>query len=72
MNDSSRPLVYKKGDEGQEVKRLQRALSDKGFTLKADGDFGPKTEAELERYQASAGLQAVSYTHLTLPTICSV
>ncbi len=58
MNDSSKQLVHRIGDEGQEVKRLQHALSNKGFTLKGDGDFGPKTEAELIKYQTSAGLLA--------------
>ncbi len=57
MSDSSRPLVYKKGDKGQEVKRLQRALTGKGFTLKDDGDFGPKTEENLRKYQHRVGLK---------------
>ena len=56
MNNSSKQLVYKKGDKGQEVKRLQQALNRKGFTLKDDGDFGPKTEAELQTFQNSVGL----------------
>lgn len=56
MNDSSKSLVYKKGTKGQEVKRLQNALSDKGFALKCDGDFGPKTDELLRKYQTSVGL----------------
>ena len=56
MNNSSKQLVFKKGDMGQEVRRLQKALTHKGFILKDDGDFGPKTEAELQRFQGSVGL----------------
>ena len=57
MSDTSKPLVHKKGDKGQEVKRLQHALDSKGFTLNSDGDFGVKTEDALERFQQSVGLK---------------
>jgi lysozyme len=39
------------GDEGQEVKRLQRALG-----AVADGDFGPQTLKTVKEYQQSEGL----------------
>ena len=58
MSDTSKPLVHKKGDKGQEVKRLQHALDSKGFTLKLDGDFGAKTEDALRRFQQSVSLKA--------------
>jgi lysozyme len=41
-------LLYKKGSEGQEVKRLQRAL---GIT--SDGKFGPRTEQSVKKYQGA-------------------
>ena len=44
-------LLYRKGAEGQEVKRLQRALK-----IKTDGKFGPKTEAAVKMFQTYSGL----------------
>ena len=38
--------VLRKGDEGQEVKRLQKCLS-----ASPDGKFGPKTEQAVKEYQ---------------------
>ena len=46
-------LLYRNGAEGQEVKRLQRSLK-----IKADGKFGPKTEAAVREYQTKSGLSA--------------
>ncbi|MDB5096616.1 MAG: penicillin-resistant DD-carboxypeptidase-like protein [Cyanobacteria bacterium RYN_339] len=47
------------GDSGPEVKALQEALCALGFdTGKADGNFGDKTEAALQKFQASKGLPA--------------
>ena len=43
--------TLRKGDEGQEVKRLQSKLP-----TVADGKFGPKTEAEVRSYQQHNGL----------------
>ena len=43
--------TLRKGDEGQEVKRLQSKLP-----TVADGKFGPKTEAEVRAYQQHNGL----------------
>jgi len=43
--------TLRKGDEGQEVKRLQSKLS-----IKADGDFGKNTDAAVQAYQNSNGL----------------
>jgi peptidoglycan L-alanyl-D-glutamate endopeptidase CwlK len=45
------------GDEGEQVKDLQRALLGKGFPPgQIDGDFGPGTEAAVRAFQASQGL----------------
>ena len=43
--------TLRKGDEGQEVKRLQTKL-----TITADGDFGPKTAAAVKAHQAKNAL----------------
>tara|TARA_R110000824_G_scaffold150209_6_gene320745 strand:+ start:3999 stop:4865 length:867 start_codon:yes stop_codon:yes gene_type:complete len=45
-------LLYKKGDKGQEVKRLQKTIGG----VVADGDFGPKTEGAVRDYQKSSAL----------------
>lgn len=46
-------MVLKIGSEGDLVKRLQEILG-----LKADGKFGPATEAALKSWQAKNGLEA--------------
>ena len=47
------------GDTGQQVKVLQQALTALGFSPgKADGDYGPTTQAEVEKFQTSKGLTA--------------
>ncbi|WP_299616893.1 peptidoglycan-binding protein [Pelagibius sp.] len=49
----------RKGDDGDMVVLLQRALAAKGFPPGAlDGDFGAKTERALKSLQAAAGLGA--------------
>lgn len=45
-------LLLKKGDKGENVKILQKALGD----LTVDGDFGAKTEAAVKAFQKSKGL----------------
>lgn len=45
-------LLLKKGDKGENVKILQKALG--GLTV--DGDFGTKTEAAVKEFQKSKGL----------------
>jgi hypothetical protein len=45
------------GDTGEQVKILQQALTALGFSPgKADGDYGPTTQAEVEKFQLSKGL----------------
>lgn len=47
------------GDTGEQVKALQAALTALGFSPgKADGDYGPTTQAEVEKFQQSKGLAA--------------
>lgn len=51
--------TLRRGDKGEAVKRLQRALDKKGFQPgKIDGDFGAGTEAALMAFQRSEGLLA--------------
>jgi putative chitinase len=46
-------VTLRKGAKGDAVKRMQAALR-----IKADGDFGPGTEAALKKWQARNGLTA--------------
>jgi hypothetical protein len=49
--------TLKPGDTGEQVKLLQRALTALGFSPgKADGDYGPSTQTEVEKFQLSKGL----------------
>lgn len=41
----------KRGDNGKKVIRLQTALSNWGYGLKLDGDYGPKTEMCVTAFQ---------------------
>lgn len=45
------------GDRGADVKRLQKALADRGFDIIADGDFGPITRGIVMDFQAGHGLE---------------
>jgi hypothetical protein len=44
------------GDKGSAVTLLQQRLSAHGYTVMADGDFGAKTEAAVEQFQVSRGI----------------
>jgi hypothetical protein len=50
--------TLRQGSQGESVKYLQERLNKNGFHLKADGDFGPGTDAAVEQFQASHGLTA--------------
>jgi len=50
----NRPML-ERGDEGPDVVDLQSMLP--RFTGEVDGDFGPETEENVTRYQASRGLE---------------
>lgn len=39
------------GDKGDMVRQIQRALTELGYKVAIDGDFGPKTEAAVEKFQ---------------------
>jgi murein DD-endopeptidase MepM/ murein hydrolase activator NlpD len=45
-----------RGDRGPEVEALQEALLGRGEAITVDGDFGPMTEAAVERVQRQLGL----------------
>jgi Putative peptidoglycan binding domain len=49
--------TLKPGDQGEQVKALQRALATLGFSAgQPDGDYGPATQVAVERFQVSKGL----------------
>ncbi len=43
--------ILKKGDKGVAVTDIQKKLSDLGFAITIDGDFGPKTEKTVKEFQ---------------------
>lgn len=64
-------MLLKKGDKGASVKELQKLLKENGFyTGVIDGDFGPKTEMAVKKFQQAKGLTVDgvvgkrSYRHL--------
>lgn len=48
----SRPII-RPGDRGKDVMYLQQLLNKKGYSLKVDGDFGPRTQAAVKQFQKS-------------------
>lgn len=44
------------GSSGDEVKKLQKALNEKGYSLDVDGKFGAKTQSAVKAYQQKNGL----------------
>ena len=44
------------GSSGEEVKKLQKSLNDKGYSLTVDGVFGNKTRDAVKDYQKKNGL----------------
>lgn len=51
---ANRTLSY--GSSGEDVKKLQKSLNDKGYSLEVDGEFGPKTQEAVKAYQKKSGL----------------
>lgn len=51
---AKRTLSY--GSSGEEVKELQKALNNAGYSLEVDGKFGTKTQSAVKSYQKSKGL----------------
>jgi peptidoglycan hydrolase-like protein with peptidoglycan-binding domain len=47
------------GDPPDTVKRIQQALTDLGYVVDVDGDFGPATGAAVTRYKTDLGLDQV-------------
>ncbi|MFP2906797.1 peptidoglycan-binding protein [Pyxidicoccus sp. 3LFB2] len=56
MNELELDKVYRRGEQGPGVRRIQEWLSLGGFAVAVDGDFGAATEAALKRFQAKVGL----------------
>jgi hypothetical protein len=42
----------KKGDKGQEVRKLQKLLVERGYPVDIDGDFGPQTYRAVRAFQS--------------------
>lgn len=78
MNEFELDRVYRRGERGHDVRRIQEWLSLQGFAVAMDGDFGAATEAALKRFQAKAGLSvtgvgdAVAFDRLVAPLKAAV
>ena len=56
---SAPTTTLKPGDTGVQVKRLQRALSQLGYSVgTVDGDYGTATKTALEQFQTASNLTA--------------
>ena len=53
---AARGDILRRGDRGEAVKDLQRALTAAGYPVTQDGAFGPATAGAVERFQADRGL----------------
>ena len=54
---ANRPTL-RVGDKGEDVKDLQVLLRDQGYSLVADGNFGPFTASVVRQFQTACGLVA--------------
>ncbi len=52
-----KPKLLKSGATGPEVVRLQQALTDAGFAVSPDGQFGSNTETAVRAFQEARGLK---------------
>jgi peptidoglycan hydrolase-like protein with peptidoglycan-binding domain len=50
-------VLAKQGDKSEYIKDLQKMLIKKGFDIKADGDFGKKTEQAVWDFQKNNKLK---------------
>jgi hypothetical protein len=49
--------MLRRGDQGKDVKALQKALNERGFNAgPVDGDLGPRTQAAVKAFQKQAGI----------------
>jgi len=53
----TRPTI-RRGSTGEHVRYLQQRLSELGYWLSVDGQFGPGTESQVRSFQRSNGLSA--------------
>jgi hypothetical protein len=51
------PGFLRRGSRGNGVRLLQQRLSDRGWTIGVDGDFGPQTFHVVTQFQADKGLE---------------
>ena len=55
-NSASYPGLLRVGSTGTGVRTLQQALTNKGYSLSADGVFGPLTQSAVKSFQSSQGI----------------
>jgi hypothetical protein len=50
--------VFREGDKGDAIQRIQNALTNAGFTVPMNGNFDPAMKAIVQKFQDSRGLAA--------------
>jgi len=50
--------LLRQGVNGDDVRRAQRRLSERGWVIRVDAAFGPKTEGIVRAFQREKGLDA--------------
>ncbi|MCR5030700.1 MAG: C40 family peptidase [Selenomonadaceae bacterium] len=54
---AAQAAAFQVGDQGGEVAEIQEALSNLGYDVTPDGDFGPGTAAAVRSFEAERGLE---------------
>ena len=55
-------MLVRKGDQSEEVKFWQHVLGDLGYPVgNVDGDYGPATEAAINKYRKDRGLGDITH-----------
>ena len=55
--DGGDDIVYARGSAGEDVRVWQGRMRERGWILRADGIFGPRTESVVRDFQAEKGLR---------------
>lgn len=54
--EAGRDVVYAEGSVGDDVRTWQARMVERGWVMRADGIFGPRTESVVRSFQAEKGL----------------
>ena len=75
LRTEATPTYFRVGDHGDAVAEIRTRLTTLGLVERDSGDpahFDEPLDRAVRAFQQQRGITAVSYTHLTLPTILRV